>query len=188
MTHRLTPLPLVAAALLAAGCGVVSSPPKAVEAPPPVAIEAPPPKAVGTPAPPPGIASSPKAPSKANARPAPPVSRPAPNAPPTVSVRAPPPLDLKSLEQRLKASSAIGVLTKLSLKNQVDDLVAKFRAFHAGQRPPGLVDLRPSFELLLMKVLSLLQDKDAGLAKDIEASRGAIWQVLTDRDKLASYS
>ncbi len=98
---------------------------------------------------------------------------------------AAPTLDLKSLEQRLKETSAVGVLTKLWLKNQVDDLVARFRAFHGGQRPPTLGDLRPSFDLLLMKVLSLLQDKDVALAKDIDASRNAIWEVLTDRDKLA---
>lgn len=197
MTRRLTPLPLVAAAILAGGCGIVSSPATAVEVPPPVAVEAPvantveapPPKTIAPAASLPTIAPAPKAPPKAEARPATQVSRPAPNASPTVSAPAPaPPLDLKSLEQRLKESSAIGVLTKLSLKNQVDDLVTRFRAFHGGQRPPGLVELRPSFDLLVMKVLSLLQDKDAGLAKDIEASRSAIWQVLTDRDKLASHS
>ncbi len=108
---------------------------------------------------------------------------------PTVAARpaVPPPLDLRSLEQRLKDSSAIGVLTKLSLKNQVDDLVQRFRAFHEGQRPPTLTDLRPAFELLLMKVLSLLQDHDAKLANDINASRDAIWGVLADRDKLAPF-
>ena len=98
-----------------------------------------------------------------------------------------PPLDLRSLEQRLKDTDAIGVLTKLSLKNQVDDLIARFRAFHDGQRPPTLPQLRPAFDLLLMKVLSLLQDHDTKLANDINASREAIWGVLTDRDKLAQY-
>jgi hypothetical protein len=125
----------------------------------------------------------------AGARTASPAPAAAPKAPSTVAARpAEPALDLKSLEQRLKETSAIGVLTKLSLKNQVDDLVAKFRAFHAGQRPPGLAELRPSFELLLMKVLSLLQDSDAALAKQIDASRNAIWAVLTDPQKLASFT
>ena len=101
------------------------------------------------------------------------------------STAAAPPLDLRSLEQRLKDSGAIGALTKLSLKNQVDDLVARFRAFHQGSRPPTLAELRPSFELLLMKVLSLLQDRDTALAKDISASRDALWGVLADRDKFS---
>jgi hypothetical protein len=210
MHHRPVLVPLLAAALVTGGCGVVSAPPKGAEPPPPVAVAAPPSKTVEAPAPRPvaepppaksAVAPSPKpvAPSapppgiapakvpKAEVRPATPVSRPPPNASATASAAAPAPsLDLKSLEQRLKESDAIGVLTKLSLKNQVDDLVAKFRAFHNGKRPPDLNELRPSFEMLLMKVLSLLQDKDAGLAKDIQASRNAIWQLLTDRDKLAS--
>jgi hypothetical protein len=37
-------------------------------------------------------------------------------------------------------------------------------------------------------VLSLLQDDDKPLASDINASREALWGVLTDRDKLASYT
>ena len=76
-------------------------------------------------------------------------------------------------------------MTKLSLKNQVDDLVARFRAFHGGTRPPTLAELRPAFDLLVMKVLSLLQDKDSKLARDINTSREAIWSVLADRDKLS---
>lgn len=109
-------------------------------------------------------------------------------APPAVAARpSPPPLDLKSLEQRLKSTNAIGVLTKLTLKNQVDDLVARFRAFHDGRRPPTLGELRPAFELLLMKVLSLLQDQDTALAADINASREAIWGVLSDRERLSAY-
>jgi len=88
----------------------------------------------------------------------------------------------------LKDTDAIGVLTKLSLKNQVDDLIARFRAYHQGVQPPTLPQLRPNFELLVMKVLSLLQDKDPGLARDISASREAIWGVLADKSKLAQYT
>ena len=84
---------------------------------------------------------------------------------------------------KLKESKAIGVMTKLSLKNQVDDLVAQFRAFHDGRRPPTLPELRQPFELLLMKVLSLVQDHDPGLAKALHDSRDYIWNVLADRDK-----
>ena len=108
-------------------------------------------------------------------------------APPTVAKQSAP-LDLNSLEERLKETDAIGLLTKLSLKNQVDDLVGEFRAYHRGVRPPTLAQLRPAFELLLMKVLSLLQDKDPALAHDVGASRDAIWAVLTDPRKLAEFS
>jgi len=130
---------------------------------------------------------TPAAPPKATAPVAPAKSAAPPSAPPVAAPPKPAPLDLTTLEQRLRGTGAIGTLTKLSLKNQVDDLIGRFKSFHAGQRPPTLNELRPAFELLLMKVLSLLQDGDKALANDINASREALWGVLTDRDKLSTY-
>jgi hypothetical protein len=107
-------------------------------------------------------------------------------APPVAAKpEAPPPLDLKSLEQRLKETNAIGVMTKLSLKNQVDDLLEQFRDYYQGRLKTTLAELRRPYELLLMKALSLLQDGDPALAKAIYASREAIWAVLSDRDKFS---
>ena len=94
-----------------------------------------------------------------------------------------PSLDLKSLEQRLRDTRAIGLFTKLSLKNQVDDLLGGFRDFHGGKGRPPLPDLRQRYELLLLKVLTLLQDSDQPLASAIAASREAIWGILADRQK-----
>jgi hypothetical protein len=92
-------------------------------------------------------------------------------------------LDLRSLEQRLRDTTAIGVFTKLSLKNQVDDLLREFREFHKSQDQTMLATLRQSFDLLLLKVLSLLQDSDPGLARDISSSRDELWSILTDPEK-----
>jgi hypothetical protein len=135
-------------------------------------------------------APEPKPETKPEPRPEPkPKPKPKPTPTPSTAAAKPPaPLDLKSLEERLKDTDAIGLLTKLSLKNQVDDLVGEFRAYHKGERPPTLSQLRPSFDLLLMKVLSLLQDRDPRLAHDVGASREAIWGVLTDPRKLAEFS
>ncbi|HEX3062627.1 MAG TPA: hypothetical protein VHP55_08135 [Usitatibacter sp.] len=154
----------------------------------PATPPAPAPKAAPEPkAAPPKPAPAHETPKPAPAKPAP--AKPAPaTAPAKAPAAAAPPLDLRTLEERLKDTSAIGVLTKLSLKNQVDDLIAKFKTYHAGARPPTLTELKPSFDLLLMKVLSLLQDKDSALARDINASRDAIWGVLTDKQKLAEFS
>jgi len=170
---------------------LAATPAPPTEPPPPQARKTEAPKADSAPKP----AEAPKKPAPApTPAPAPPKAappKPAPAPPPVAAAPAPapakpPPLDLKSLEARLKNTDAIGVLTKLSLKNQVDDLVGRFRNFHAGHRPPTLTDLRPAFDLLLMKVLTLLQDDDKPLASDINASREAIWGVLADRDKLQS--
>jgi hypothetical protein len=111
--------------------------------------------------------------------------RPAAPAPPSDKPPTPPTLDLAALEQRLRDTHAIGVFTKLSLKNQVDDLLNQFRALYRGpnKRPPP--ELRQRYDLLLLKVLSLLQDSDPSLATAISSSREAIWGILADPDKFA---
>jgi hypothetical protein len=100
---------------------------------------------------------------------------------------AAPPLDLKSLETRLRETKAIGVFTKLSLKNKVDDLLSRFRAYHQG-KGGKLPELRQSYDLLMMKVLSLLQDSDPPLARDIVTSQEALWGLLADPAKFATLS
>ena len=106
--------------------------------------------------------------------------------PPTTSAQpSAPALDLAALEARLKDTRAIGVFTKLSLKNQVDDLLSQFRAFYSRKAAIPLSDLRLRYDLLLIKVLSLLQDGDPDLAAAISSSREAIWGVLADPEKFA---
>lgn len=106
---------------------------------------------------------------------------PAPTPPPSVS----PTLNLADLEQRLRETRAIGVFTKLSLKNQVDDLLNAFRALYRGPNKHPTVELRQRYDLLLLKVLTLLQDGDPPLAAAISSSREAIWSILSDPDKFA---
>ena len=128
----------------------------------------------------------PKAPAAAAAAPAPapavvPKAATAPAAPQPSAA----PLDLTSLETRLRQTKAIGVLTKLALKNQVDELVDKFRAYHKRQGTATLAELRRNYDMLLLKVLSLLQDSDPPLARDIVKSRAAIWSILEDPRKFS---
>ena len=108
----------------------------------------------------------------------------APAAPPRQT--AAPPLDVNALKTRLRETKAIGVFTKLTLKNQVDDLMEKFRQHHAGKPTPTVTELRRSYDLLLMKVLSLLQDDDQKLASDILSSRERIWGLLADPKEFAA--
>lgn len=77
-------------------------------------------------------------------------------------------------------------MTKLSLKNQVDDLLNQFRAFYAGKLKTTLAELRRPYDLLILKVLSLLQDKDPSLAAALAASRDAIWAILSDQTRFAA--
>src|SRR3970040_1363653 len=79
--------------------------------------------------------------------------------------------DIKELVDRLRATKAIGFFTKLALKDQIDDLLGKFRCYPAGTCDAPLPTLREEFNLLLMKVLSLLQDNDPDLFRTLAGGR-----------------
>jgi hypothetical protein len=96
------------------------------------------------------------------------------------------PLDVSALKARIRATKAIGTLTKISLENQVDDLMKQFREHYGGKTTRTMSDLRQSYTLLLMKVLSLLQDSDQMLASAIVSSREAIWGLLSDQNKFTN--
>jgi len=151
----------------------------------PVAVEP-----VVPPAAPPAAASPSQSAAKPEAAAAKlPAQAPAPPAPkepaPKKESAAPPapPLDLASLEKRPKETDAIGVFTKLTLKNQVDSLLDQFREYYQGRVKTTLAQLRQPYDQLLLKVLSLLQDSDPPLARAIVESREAIWGILSDPDK-----
>jgi hypothetical protein len=152
-------------------------------APPPPPVAAPQPPAAAQSAAPPRVPSA-KAPAKAPAPSAQPPK--AANVTPEAAKPKAPTLDLASLEQRLKDTRAIGVLTKISLKNQIDDLLDQFRSFYQGKLKTTLAELRRPFEMLVLKVLALLQDSDPALATAIAASREAIWGILSDPAKFAT--
>jgi hypothetical protein len=114
-----------------------------------------------------------------------PVQKPSTTPSPEKKVTSPP-LDLTSLKTRLKETKAIGVFTKITLKNQVDDLLNQFRAYYQGRAKTTLAELRQPYESLILKVLALLQDGDPELARAIVASREAIWGILADPAKFAT--
>jgi hypothetical protein len=118
-------------------------------------------------------------------------SSPAPASPPPATAAAAQPaaapLDFSGLGTRLRQTKAIGVLTKISVKNEADDLLQEFRAYHTQQNTsPTLTELRRAYDMLFLKLLSLLQDGDPPLAKDIDSSRAAIWDVLVDPKKFVA--
>lgn len=166
-------------------------------APPAVAPPVPAPVApAATPVtPPPSSASSGASPGAPSSRPRPtpgatqakPVAPAAVQAAKPAAAEAPktPTLDLGSLEQRLKDTKAIGVFTKLSLKNQVDDLLGELRAFHKGAAKTPAAALRQKYDTLIIKVLTLLQDGDPQLASAIASSREALWEILMDPQKFS---
>ena len=197
---------LILCALLAGCAGgndaVVKPEAERVEPRPAATVAAPPPEAAKPVAVAPAVTPAPAAtvePSPAKVvAPAPPAAPSekiavVPKEAPKPAVAAPAPakpavqtLDLKALEKRLKDTNAIGVFTKLALKNQVDDLLVKVKGMHQGKVPPTAAQIRQSYDLLLMKVLTLLQDGDPPLAREVSVSREPLWGILSDPVKFAS--
>jgi hypothetical protein len=127
-----------------------------------------------------------KAPAKVSASP-PAIEQPRKNeAPPPVAKKLEPPLDVAALKARLRDTNAIGVFTKLALKNQVDDLLQRFRAHYGSGQKTSVASLRQPYDMLVLKVLALLQDSDPSLARTISGSREAIWGILADPEKFNS--
>lgn len=176
-THLIGPLLF----LLMAGCAGLEHPPPegGLAAPAPVAA----------------ASEAPKVPSRgtAVARSSPPDAKAAAKAPASPVAAAPPrqdvgspPLDLAALETRLRGTKAIGVFTKIALKNQVDDLLDQFREHYSGRVKTSLVALRQPYDRLLLKVLALLQDGDPELARAVVASREPMWDILADPARFAA--
>ena len=195
--------------LLTAGCATTAPPQPQIAPTEPAAPQAAAPQpASSEPAPSTPVAVEAATPAAAPIAPAPAASKPVTRAaavPPTVKAPAPktaapaapraappistaaaaPTLDVDGLKARLKATKAIGVFTKLSLKGKVDDLMQQFTNHYQGKNPP-IAELRQSYDLLMMKVLTLLQDGDAPLASAVVSSREAIWALLANEKTFAA--
>ena len=96
------------------------------------------------------------------------------------------PLDAPALMSRLRDSNAIGAVTRLALMNQVDDLLEQFRAHHRSGQESGIATLRQPYNMLVLKVLSIVQDEDPSLGVTVARSREAIWDILADPEKFKS--
>ena len=92
-------------------------------------------------------------------------------------------LDFSSLVTRLRKTKAINLRMKVAVKNESDDLLEKARAYHTHTGETTLADLRRSYESLFQQLHSLLEDGDPPLARDIDRSRAAIWEILADPRK-----
>jgi hypothetical protein len=95
-------------------------------------------------------------------------------------------LDLSSLFARLRKTNAINLRTKVAVKHESDDLLEQFRAYHAQHGVVELADLRRSYDSLFHRLHSLLEDADPPLAREIDQSRAAIWELLADPRKFSA--
>jgi hypothetical protein len=89
-------------------------------------------------------------------------------------------VDLDDLMVRIGESKAIGWMTKLTLKRDIDGFQGELRQFHEGRSKLTLDQLHERYDVLVYKLLALVQDKDPALARDIASSRDPLWAQLSD--------
>ncbi len=94
--------------------------------------------------------------------------------------------DLNALVSRISQSKALGLFTKLSLKHDIDGLLENVRKYHDGSGDGSLEQLHERYDVLVHKLMILLQEKDGDLVKSIDDGRDKLWAILSDHEKFAS--
>ena len=94
--------------------------------------------------------------------------------------------DLDTLIDRVSHSKSLGIFTKLSLKKDIDQLLKNIRDHHGGTGDSSLEQLRERYDVMVHKLVVLLQEKDKELVKSIDDGRDKIWAILSDEKKFAN--
>ena len=97
-------------------------------------------------------------------------------------------VDFETLEQRIRKTNAIGGLAKLKLSGDINKMVADLKTYHAGGSPHTLEQHREQYDLLYMKVVSQVQDKDPDLFDQLCNAWEPLWAELQDKDNLNKVS
>ena len=95
-------------------------------------------------------------------------------------------LDVATLRVRLKGTPAIGLVAKLRLKSEIEDLVSDLAAYHAGHPTKSLEDLHARYRNLVVRVVGQLEHGDGALAHDLTESTDHLWATLADPGQFAS--
>lgn len=86
--------------------------------------------------------------------------------------------DLKGFEKRIRDSAAIGFVTKLALKSEVDAMLLEARAIRgAGVGPDRAAALQVRFATLHSGVVTKLAS-DPALASEVSCNRDSLWKAL----------
>lgn len=88
--------------------------------------------------------------------------------------------NVQVLEDRLKHTRAIGIFTKLAIRNDILDLVEEIATYRKqAQLQQRLKEIRSSFDGLVLKIMALLED-DPALSRDLYTNRELLWNSLLE--------
>ncbi len=97
-------------------------------------------------------------------------------------------VDFEILEKEIRKTSAIGGLSKLKLSGDINKMVDALKTYHAGDSPHTLEQHREQYDLLYMKVVSQVQDKDPELFNKLCNAWDPLWAELQDENNLKKIS
>jgi len=97
-------------------------------------------------------------------------------------------IDFKTLEKKIRKTKAIGVMTKLKLSSDINKLLKELNAFHAGNSSLTLEQQREQYDLLYMKIVTLVQKKDPELFHQLCNVWDPLWVALQDEENLKKVS
>ena len=95
-------------------------------------------------------------------------------------------LDVATLRVRLQDTAAIGLVTKLGLKHDIEQLIEALADLHAGRATTTLDALHAAFGALVVRTIALLEDGETDLAEALADSSEQIWSELADPDRFAA--
>jgi len=97
-------------------------------------------------------------------------------------------IDFETLEKEITKTKAIGLMTKIKLKGDINKLLSELKTFHAGNSPLTQEQHREQYDLLYMKVVTLVQEKDPDLHHQLCNAWEPIWVSLQDENNLKKVS
>ena len=97
-------------------------------------------------------------------------------------------VDFETLETEIRKTSAIGGFAKLRLSGDINKMVDALKTYHAGDSPLTLEQHREQYDLLYMKVVSQVQDKDPELFNKLCNAWDPLWAALQDESNLKKVS
>ena len=95
-------------------------------------------------------------------------------------------VDLDALVTQISKSRSLGLITKLSLKDETDRFLKSIHKYHAGADDSSLEQLRERYDAMFHKLMVLVQKKDKELAKSIDEIREKLWAILSDEEQFSN--
>ena len=90
--------------------------------------------------------------------------------------------NLDTLITKLKETKALGVFTKLALKGDMEEIIAMANGYQRVAAFSELQSVRELFDGLVLKTITLLNDKDPNLAADMYQARDLVWQSILEAE------